>query len=392
MIGTISIRTVEALAPGQTLWDAALSGFGCRRQISAAVYIVKYRTGGAQRFLTIGKHGPWTPDKARKEARRLLGEVAAGSDPASQKAEEKRQLADTLAAVAEAYLAVASRRLRPKSLAVTQRYLRIAWAPLHGVSVFSLSRREIASRLRELTSESGPDAALGARRALSAMFTWAIGEGYELPANPVAGTNRPEIGASRDRVLTPDELRSIWHACGDDNYGRIVRLLMLTAQRRSEIGSLRWSELAGDCILLPASRTKNHSSHSLPLTPAALSLLPPRRGSYVFGLRGGFSEWSIAKARLDEHIAEMEGKAIADWRLHDLRRTAATMMADRLGILPHIIETILNHTGGHKSGEAGVYNRARYTPEVREALTRWADHIERIAARPLSLTLERVEG
>jgi integrase len=374
MIGTISIRTVEALAPGQTLWDAALSGFGCRRQISAAVYIVKYRTAGAQRFLTIGKHGPWTPDKARKEARRLLGEVAAGSDPQAAKAEAKRQLADTLAAVADAYLTVASRRLRPKSLAVTQRYLRVAWAPLHGVSVFSLTRREIASRLRELTDECGPDAALGARRALSAMFTWAIGEGYELPANPVAGTNRPEIGASRDRVLTDAELAAIWTACGDDNYGRIVRLLMLTGQRRSEIGSLRWSELAGDCILLPASRTKNHSPHSLPLTPAALSLLPPRRGSYVFGLRGGFSEWSIAKARLDER------SGVHNWRLHDLRRTAATMMADRLGILPHIIETILNHTGGHKSGEAGVYNRARYSAEVAAALTAWADHIARIVS------------
>jgi integrase len=313
-----------------------------------------------------------------------LGEVATGSDPASQKAEAKLRDRDTLASVAEAYLTVASRRLRPKSLAVTQRYLRIAWAPLHSVSVFALARREIASRLRELTSESGPDAALGARRALSAMFTWAIGEGYELPANPVAGTNRPEIGASRDRVLTPDELRSIWHACGDDNYGRIVRLLALTAQRRSEIGSLRWSELTGDCICLPASRTKNHTPHSLPLSPAAVALLPPRRGSYVFGLRGGFSEWSVAKARLDAR------SGVHNWRLHDLRRTAATMMADRLGILPHIVETILNHTGGHKSGEAGVYNRARYSAEVREALTRWADHIERIAARPLSL--ERVEG
>jgi integrase len=375
MIGTISIRTVEALAPGQTLWDAALSGFGCRRQISAAVYIVKYRASGSQRFLTIGKHGPWTPDKARREAKRLLGEVATGSDPATAKAEAKLRDADTLAAVSDVYLTAASAKLRPKSLAVTRRYLRVAWAPLHGVSVFALTRRDIASRLRELTSESGPDAALGARRALSAMFTWAIGEGYDLPANPVAGTNRPEIGASRDRVLTPDELRSIWLACDDDNYGRIVRLLALTAQRRSEIGSLRWAELTADCIVLPASRTKNHTPHSLPLTPAALALLPPRRGAFVFGLRGGFSEWSVAKARLDERIAEIEGKAIAPWRLHDLRRTAATLMADRLGILPHIIETILNHTGGHRAGEAGVYNRARYSAEVRAALTAWADHI-----------------
>jgi integrase len=203
------------------------------------------------------------------------------------------------------------------------------------------------------------------------MFTWALGEGYELPANPVAGTNRPEIGASRDRVLTPDELRRIWLACDSDNYGRIVRLLTLTAQRRSEIGSLRWSELTGDCINLPASRTKNHTPHSLPLSAAALALLPERRSAFVFGLRGGFSEWSVAKAAMDKQL----GSAVAPWRLHDLRRTAATMMADRLGILPHVIETILNHTGGHKAAEAGIYNRARYSAEVRDALTKWADHV-----------------
>jgi integrase len=386
MIGTISIRTVDALPPGETLWDTTVSGFGCRRQTSAAVYIVKYRSGGKQRFLTIGRHGPLTPDKARREAKRLLGEVATGSDPAEQKAEAKLRDRDTLAAVAEAYLAVASRRLRPKSLDVTARYLRSSWAPLHSVSVFSLTRRDIASRLREIEHSSGPDAALGARRALSACLGWAMGEGYELPSNPVSGTNRPDIGAGRDRVLTEAELRAIWLACGDDNYGRIVRLLMLTDQRRAEIGSLRWDEVTGASIALPASRTKNHTAHSIPLAPAAMSLLPPRRGAFVFGLRGGFSEWSVAKARLDER------SGVRNWRLHDLRRTAATMMADRLGIFPHIIETILNHNGGHRAGEAGIYNRARYSAEVRDALCRWADHVERIAARPLSLTLERVEG
>jgi integrase len=369
MQGTISIRTVETLPQGETLWDTTVSGFGVRRQTKAAVYIVKYRAAGQQRMLTIGKHGAWTPDRARREAKRLLGEVATGSDPASAKAEEKRQLADTLGSVSDAYLAVAARRLRPKSLAVTTQYLRRAWAPLHSVSVFALTRRDIASRLREIEAGSGPDAALGARRALSAMFTWAIGEGYELASNPVAGTNRPEIGASRDRVLTADELRSIWLACGSDNYGRIVRLLLLTAQRRSEIGSLRWAEVTADCINLPASRTKNHTPHSLPLAPAALALLPERRGAFVFGLRGGFSEWSVAKAALDKRCG------VRNWRLHDLRRTAATMMADRLGVLPHIIETILNHTGGHKAAEAGIYNRARYTAEVAAALCAWADHI-----------------
>jgi integrase len=119
----------------------------------------------------------------------------------------------------------------------------------------------------------------------------------------------------------------------------------------------------------------------------------PRRTNcnYVFGdgprRKGddhrGFSGWSKAKAALDERIVEMRRKrAKLDWRLHDLRRTAATVMADRLGVLPHIVEVILNHVGGHRAGVAGVYNRAKYEAEVRKALQGWAEHVETITSAP----------
>jgi integrase len=378
MIGTISIRTVEALAPGTTLWDATLSGFGVRRQTTAAVYIVKYRSAGKQRFFTIGKHGPLTPDKARREAKRLLGEVATGSDPATQKAEAKSAAADTLSSVIDAYLADAASRLRPRSFIETQRHLRIAWAPLHNVSVFSLSRRDVAEHIRTITASQGANPASGARAALSACLAWAIREGYELPANPVAGTNRPPPTKSRERVLTDTELRSIWLACDDDEYGRIVRLLMLTAQRRNEVGGLRWDEITFTTTAegvaaqwtLPAERAKNHIAHTVPLLPRTVALLPPRRkGSpFVFGTgRNGFGGWVRGKTRLDQQIR------IAPYTLHDLRRTAATVMADRLGVLPHVVEAILNHVSG--SPVSRVYNKARYLSEMTEALAAWADHI-----------------
>jgi integrase len=385
MIGTISIRTVEALAAGQTLWDTTVSGFGVRRQTTAAVYVLKYRSGGRQRFLTIGKHGPLTPDKARREAKRLLGEVATGSDPATAKAEAKSAQADTLASVIEAYLADAASRLRPRSFIETQRHLRIAWAPLHNVSVFSLTRRQVAEHIRTITAASGANPASGARAALSSCLAWAIREGYELPANPVAGTNRPPPTKARDRVLTDDELRSIWRACGSDEYGRIVRLLMLTAQRRNEVGGLRWDELTYATTAsgitaqwtLPAERAKNHTAHTVPLLPQAVALLPPRRrGSpFIFGTgRHGFGGWVRGKARLDRQIK------IAPYTLHDLRRTAATVMADRLGVLPHVVEAILNHVSG--SPVARVYNRARYAAEVAGALTLWAAHLATLVAEP----------
>jgi integrase len=197
----------------------------------------------------------------------------------------------------------------------------------------------------------------------------------------VFGTNRPPEPKSRERVLVDRELAEIWRACRDDDYGRIIKLLMLTGQRRNEVGGMQWTEIDGDTWTIPGTRTKNHREHVVLLPDFALALIDasPRRTNcdYVFGdgprRKGddhrGFSGWSKAKAALDERIIEMRRKmAKLDWRLHDLRRTAATVMADRLGVLPHIVEVILNHVGGHRAGVAGVYNRAKYEAEMRKAL------------------------
>jgi integrase len=178
-----------------------------------------------------------------------------------------------------------------------------------------------------------------------------------------------------------------------DDYGRIVRLLLLTAQRRDEVGSMQWAELDTFSGLwtLPSARTKNHREHSLPLVPAALALLPHRRNGrdFLFGEgprrsgdpHRGFSGWSKSKTALDARIAEALGESLPHWTVHDLRRSASTVMADRLGVLPHIVEAILNHVSGHRAGVAGVYNRARYATEMREALQRWAQHVAALPAQ-----------
>jgi len=166
-------------------------------------------------------------------------------------------------------------------------------------------------------------------------------------------------------------------AC-DDPFSDVVRLLLLTGQRRTEIGSLRWSEidLARKMIVLPAERTKNSRFHELPLSAQALAIIErlPRRNSsdYLFGTRG-FAHWERAKAALDQRLR------IAPFRLHDLRRSCATGMGE-LGVLPHVIEQALNHVSGAKAGVAGVYNRSKMTDAVREGLQRWADHLAQITA------------
>ena len=169
-------------------------------------------------------------------------------------------------------------------------------------------------------------------------------------------------------------LRQIWNGLDDDDYGDVIKLALLTAQRRAEIGDIRWSEIDLDraLLVLPAARTKNKRPHIVPLSAPALAILRKRhRGQrdLIFGHEAlGFTSWSSFKAGLDSRVK------IGPWRVHDLRRTAATRMAD-LGVLPHIIEQILNHASGHKSGVSGTYNRSHYETETRAALDLWAKHV-----------------
>jgi integrase len=246
---------------------------------------------------------------------------------------------------------------------------------LHKLSFADIDRRKVAAILAEIETKSGPIARNRARAALSAMFTWAIQEGL-VDLNPVQGTGKASENGSRDRVLSPDELRKLWRGLGDGRFADIVRLLLLTGQRRSEIGRLTWSEvdLERKLIVLAPQRTKNRRSHELPLSSQALAILQrqPRRTDFVFSRRG-FMNWADAKARLDQRVG------IAPWTLHDLRRSAATYMAE-LGVNPWHVEAVLNHQSGHKQGIAGTYNRAKYSDEMRSALQRWADHLDNVVA------------
>jgi len=377
MLGKITKTAVERLQPGELLWDTAVVGFGARRQRRDAFYLLRYRLNGRQRFLTIGRHGsPWTPDTARGEAKRMLGIVAARGDPAT----ERQRSAETFGPEVERYLERKRAAMKPRAYTEVERHLLNHAKPLAKLGLAEIDRRAIALRLAEVELASGPVARNRVRSSLSAFFAWAIREGLA-EINPVAGTGKASE-AVRERVLSEGELAAIWAALGEDQFGEIVRLLILTGQRREEIGGLRWSEVDFDrgLIALPPERTKNKRLHELPLSSAARAVLErqPRRSErdLVFGLRqGGFSGWSDRKARLDACVP------MASWRLHDLRRTAATMMADRLGVLPHIVEAILNHVSGHRAGVAGIYNRARYLDAMRDALERWADHVT--AARDL---------
>jgi len=364
-------------------FDDDLAGFGYRLRRSGdrvlASWVCQYRTHGRTRRALIGSAQALGTEQARSQAKKLLGAVALGRDPQAEKAAHRQRDAHSLKAVVDDYLAAKRASLRPASFRVTKLYLtgKAYFGPLHATAIGEITRADVAARLLAITRNSGTVTGSRARSALSTLFAWALGEGL-CEANPVVGTNKPPDSTPRDRVLSNSEIVALWRVCGDDDIGRIVKLLLLTAQRRSEVGGMRWSEIDMDMgtWTLPAARSKNKRAHTLPLPQMALDIIAaiPRMvgRDQLFGQRAarGFTHWGQGKQALDQRLA---GKA-GQWRLHDLRRTCATRMAD-IGVQPHIIEAVLNHYGGHRAGVAGVYNRSPYEREMKAALALWAEHV-----------------
>lgn len=367
-VGKVTISSIKKL--DGWLWDTHVTGFGARRQTNGVFYYVRYRHNGQQTVHSIGRHGPLTPDTARAKAKQLLGTVAGGTDPFAQALG-----GEGFSTTVERYLERKRPALKPNSFSEAGRYLRNHSAPLHRLRLDQIDRRKVAALLGEIETSRGPVSRNRLRNALSAFFSWCVQECL-LDANPVTGTGKANENAGRERVLTHDELHKLWWGLGDDPFSDAVRLLLLTGQRRNEIGKLTWDEidLARGMIVLPPERTKNSREHSLPLSRQAQAILErlPRRNTtdFLFGKRG-FSDWDRGKQELDRRLR------IAPYRIHDLRRSCATGMAE-LGVQPWIIEAVLNHVSGHKAGVAGIYNRARYEGEMRNALQRWADHLDQL--------------
>ena len=348
--------------------------------------MIQYAIAGRTRRMTLGSTSVLDPGKARETAKDLLAKVRLGGDPAGEKVEARARAGETVGALMPRFLERQRARLKPRSWQEVNRHLSMHAKALHGYPITTIERRTIATRLAEIEKASGPAACNRARTSLSAFFSWAAREGY-IDANPAAFTNKAIENGSRERVLADDELVSIWQGVGGDQYGAIVKLLMLTGARRTEIGGLELDEFDLDdaLITLPPERTKNGREHLIPLSEPALEILKalPRRTmddgtpwEHVFGANAGcgYQNYSRAKAELDARIAKA-GHKLAPWTLHDFRRSISTALHDRFGVPPHVVEVILGHAGGHKGGTPGRYNKASYLTERKRALERWGAHI-----------------
>jgi integrase len=358
-------------------FDDGMPGFGLRVRVGDKkqhrTFIAQYKIGSKHRRITLGNAAKVTLADAQKRAKIIFGKVADGKDPANEKAVARQVASHTLGAKIADYLAAKQPSMKPRSYDETKRHLENHWKPLHGLALASIGRANVAAQVSTVAKDSGPVAANRSRASLSAFFRWAIGEGL-CDHNPVAGTNKQEEAGPRERSLSDAEAAAVWLTAPDNDYGRIVQLILLTGCRRDEIGSLQWPEidLKEKTIALPGERTKNKQPHVVPLSDMAIAILKqiPRRATrdFVFGAgKGGYSGWSKSKAEMDKAAKLKEA-----WTLHDLRRTVRTGLG-KLGVQPHVAEAALNHLPPKL---IRTYDRNTYAAEKRDALDKWAAHLK----------------
>ena len=375
----VSLRDVQSLKPGETVWDSSVAGFGIRRQQSEAVaYILRYRTQeGRQRWMTIGRHGsPWLPKDAREEARRLLGEVAKGHDPASLKAAKRQTL--TVAELCDRYLQAAERGLiigrrgavkKATTLSTDRSRITAQIKPLIGsfkvpsitqqdmrsfmaaVIEGKASRREPTGKLRGLSNvRGGRGAAARTMGLLGAIFTYAVQQGLRTD-NPVQGIHRPADGV-RHRRLSDGEYGALADGLQGVSGGRAMhppavaaaRFLALTGWRMGEALNLRWSDL--DLSRRTAVLADSKSGRSIrPLSVAAVNLLTeqPRSSSLVFPAAKGDGTMAGFPKMFARIVAA--GGLPADITPHVLRHSFASLAAD-LGYSDATIAQLVGHKGG----------------------------------------------
>ena len=336
-------------------------------------WAVRYRHGGRSHKHTVGPYPAFDLKQARDAAAKVLRAVAEGRHP------EQRQSGSVEDAVAQ-FLERHGKNYRPKPRSEVERLLR-----LHVVGNWGRRKLEEITRADVRAMIARIEAPVAANRVHSIvrkLFNWAV-ENDLIVNSPVAGLKAPHAETSRDRVLTDDELRRVWQAAEGLGLlnGAVVRLLVLTGQRRNEVAHMQWGELDLEKRLwtLPRERVKNDRRHEVPLSSQAVTIiraLPRISDRFVFSTNAEspVNDFGKNKGRLDA----LSG--VSDWVLHDLRRTVASGMA-RLGISLSVIEKVLNHVSGSFAGIVGVYQRHEFADEKRAALERWSEHVERLVCQ-----------
>jgi len=385
MLNDVTIRKLAVPDHGvRQVPDGKIPGFGVRVTAGGAKsFYLAYRFRGRSRRMNLGRYPVVSLQKARNKALAALIELSEGRDPRAGVDSGAASRIDFAGAVDHFVYSYCQRHNRPSTAAETARLLSTYFVPdWKKRSVADITRLDVVKALEPILERGAPSAARHAFAAIRKFFNWAVEQGL-IEDSPSRTIKAPGKHQSRDRVLNEGELAAVWSAAEDqgNTFGVIVRLLILTAQRRGEVCGMLWDEIDfGKAVwTIPAERTKNGKTHMVPLSEMAVELLKsqPRFNSrYVFPARGKLDCAYSGHSKGKRAMSAAAG--IENWTLHDLRRTTATGMA-QLGVEPHVVECILNHSTGTFGGVAGVYNRYRYLDQMREALEAWEGKVEAVA-------------
>lgn len=397
-------------------FDKKLPGFALRvsgptprNPIGSKTWVLLYRLGTAKKRLTIEPGYPAQGlAEARRKARAALLLVAEQKDPIEINRERERQVRrqalTTIESVIDEFMVryLVAQRRAPRYIAETRRNFDLHVLPVwRGRPIASIKRRDILELLDGIVDRGTPIAANRVLASINKLFNWAADREL-IEISPVLRIQKPAAERKRTRVLTDAEIRLVWKAMALLPYpkGPYLRLIFVTAQRREETATVRWSDIhADETWIIPPEANKPDRTHVVPLSALALSILRdcPKVGKHVFTTRrkrgasadamdadAPLSGYSDAKEELDHVVADLAASAGVSapepWTIHDLRRTATTIMG-KLGMSRFIQKRILNHADGEVTG---IYDRYEYLPEKRDALEKWAGYLEGLSCeRPL---------
>jgi integrase len=349
-------------------FDETVSGLALRVTAGGTkAWTFLYTAAGRRRRITLGRYPAVSLAKARTLALEARALIANGVDP-------RARGAMTVNDLVEAYIAKHTATL--KSGAEIARRIRKNIVPVIGnVPLAQLHRRDATRVVDAVTGRGAPVEATFAFQDLRSILRWAVARG-DLDHDPIAGMPPPPGGKPRERVLSDDEIKTLWLKLPEalPRYAPILRLCLLTAQRVGEVAGMRREELDLKQRLwsLPGTRTKNGHAHAVPLSSAAMEIIGEPASEFVF---------DIAPTVVAQAIIRAQARiGIAQWTAHDLRRTALTGMA-KLGVEPIVLGHIANHRTTTKAGMTlSVYVHHAYEREKRDALELWADRLRGIIA------------
>jgi integrase len=368
----------------------APAGFGVRVTANGAkAFILNYRLRGREHRLTIGSTDAWSAIKAVRHARELRQQIDRGENPLDDR--KPKSEGKTVAEVLDDFMARYARakgkdgqeKLRGAD-GIESAFERLVKPRVGKIGIYDLTRRHVAEMLDKIEDASGPVAADRTRAYFRKALGWYAERDEKFNLNAAIVRVDPRAtDRARSRTLSDDEIRALWPALdGQGTFGAMLKVLLLTGQRRKEVAGMTCSEIDKDGIWeIPATRYKTKRPHAVPLSQAALALIQgqPVVNGFIFASSTGtaLSAFGQGKAAIDMAIA------LPHWTLHDLRRTARTLLA-RAGVRPDISERVLGHV---IAGVAGVYDRHDYEAEKRDALERLAALVERIVNPPAANVL-----